>query len=85
VGLDGDRRSVGRTHIDRSALLFFKGQRGARGCGIIDISRRGAKFRMHQLPVLPLTFELTFDNFVSIQRCQLIWRKGDLIGAAFEN
>ena len=80
-----DRRSAGRSIIGRGALLFFDGQPGTRGCCIVDLSHRGVKLRTHELPVLPIIFKLTFDNFITIQNCRLIWRKGDSIGAAFEN
>lgn len=80
-----DRRSVGRIGIDRGALLIFKGQLGGPGCNIIDLSLRGVRLQTHDLPALPIIFELRFDNFALIHRCKLIWRQGDLIGAAFEN
>jgi hypothetical protein len=80
-----DRRAVGRADIEKGALLFFKGQIGARGCNVIDISDGGAKLRTHNLSVLPNTFELTFDNFLTIRRCRLIWRDGDFLGVAFED
>lgn len=80
-----DRRSAGRSIIGRGALLFFDGQPGTRGCSMVDFSHRGVKLRTHDLPVLPVSFKLTFDNFITVQKCRLIWRKGDFIGAAFEN
>ena len=80
-----NRRAVGRADIEKGALLFFKGQTGARGCNVIDISDYGAKLRTHNLSVLPNTFELTLDNFVTIRSCRLIWRNGDFLGVAFEN
>jgi hypothetical protein len=84
-GSHNDRRAVGRAGIEKGALLFFKGQTGARGCNVIDISDCGAKLRTHNLSVLPDTFELTFDNFSTIRWCRLIWRNGDFLGVAFEN
>ena len=80
-----NRRAVGRADIEKGALLFFKGQIGARGCNVIDISHGGAKLRTHNLSVLPNTFELTFDNFLTIRQCRLIWRDSDFLGVAFEN
>ena len=40
-----NQRVVSRAGIERGALLFFKGQPGARGCNVIDISDCGAKLR----------------------------------------
>jgi hypothetical protein len=40
---------------------------------------------LHDLNVLPLNFELTFDNFHNIRRCQVIWRRGDFVGVRFQD
>jgi len=82
---DFDRRSIGRTRITKGALLFFKGQPGARGCNITDLTDRGARIRTHDLPLVPTTFDLTLDNFETIRRCRLVWRNGGFLGAAFED
>src|SRR5689334_17031520 len=80
-----ERRSVSRTSIiDGAALLFFRGQPGARGCKIVDISHRGVRVRVRDLRMLPVTFSLTFDNFTTVQPCHLVWRGDEFIGAAFQ-
>jgi hypothetical protein len=79
-----DRRSIGRTKICKSALLFISGQIGVRSCGITDITNAGAGIRTQDLTILPLNFELSFDKFHTVRRCRLIWREGDFIGVAFE-
>ena len=84
-GPDNHRRLVGRTRIEKSALLFFKGQLGVCACNVTDVTNRGAGIRTHDLSVLPTSFDLTFDNFRTIRRCRLIWREGDFLGLAFEN
>jgi hypothetical protein len=35
--------------------------------------------------LLPLDFELSFDNFHTIRECRVIWRQGDFVGVAFQN
>ena len=50
------------------------------GCHVRDIAKGGAGIQLHDLNVLPLNFELTFDNFHNIRRCQIIWRRGDFVG-----
>ena len=82
-GPDNDQRSIGRTHIEKGAPLFFNGQPGRRACNVIDVKNRGAKIRTHDLPVMPTTFNLTFDNFRTIRRCRLFGRAGDFLVAAF--
>lgn len=80
-----DRRSIGRTRIAKGALLFFKGKIGVCECGVTDVTNRGAGIRTRDLSVLPLNFDLSFDNFRTIRSCRLIWREGDFLGVAFEN
>jgi hypothetical protein len=80
-----ERRSVGRTKIAKSALLFFGAQRGVSTCGVRDVTNIGAGIRLHGINVLPADFELTFDNFHTIRKCRLVWRQGDFTGVAFLN
>jgi hypothetical protein len=78
-----ERRSIGRTIISKSAKLFFNGQLGALACGVRNITNAGAGIRAAGLDLLPLDFELSFDNFRTVRKCRLIWRQGGLIGIAF--
>jgi hypothetical protein len=77
------RRSIGRTKIAKSTLLFFAGQVGVRSCFVRDITNVGAGLHVDDLPALPLSFELTFDNFRTARKCRLIWRDVELVGVAF--
>jgi hypothetical protein len=79
-----ERRSIERTKIAKSALIFFPSQTGVRSCGITDITNVGAGIRTQDMPALPLHFELSFDNFRTGRKCRLIWRDGDFVGVAFE-
>jgi hypothetical protein len=81
----GDRRSVVRENLICGALLSYKGRSRALGCCIIDISQKGIKLRCPRLTLLPATFNLTLDNFATVQQCRLSWRNGDLFGAVFED
>jgi len=81
-----DRRSTERTKIVKDALLFFSEQIGVRSCCVTDVTNFGAGIRVEDLPALPpLNFELSFDNFRTVRKCQLIWRDGDFVGVSFEN
>jgi PilZ domain len=80
-----ERRSIGRTTIAKSALIFFDAQCGVFTCEVRNITNGGAGIQLRDLNVLPPTFELTFDNFHTIRRCRVIWRQGDLVGVAFQN
>jgi hypothetical protein len=78
-----DRRSIGRTQIERPALLFLGGR--VQPCLVKNVTNRGAGIVTKDLPAVPVGFELSFDNFRTVRKCQLIWRNGDRIGVAFGN
>ena len=83
--MEFDRRSVARTTISKDALLFFDAQRGVLTCRVQDVTNSGAGIELHALNLLPLGFELSFDNFHTIRECRVIWRQGDFVGVAFQN
>jgi hypothetical protein len=80
-----ERRSIGRTKIAKGALLFFDQKIGVSSCNVRDITSVGAGIRVQSLNVLPLKFELSFDNFRTVQTCQLIWRQNEFLGVAFRS
>jgi hypothetical protein len=79
-----ERRSNGRTKIAKAASLFFGGQNGVRSCDVnlTDLTEGGAGIYKQGLAILPLTFELCFDNLR--RKCRLVWRKGNFFGVAFQ-
>jgi hypothetical protein len=76
-----DGRAAGRTSIENGALLFFKGQVGARGCKVIDISDNGTRLRTQFIGAAK-QLRPDFGNFLTIRWCRLIWRDGDFHGVA---
>lgn len=80
-----DRRSIGRTKIAKGAMLFFGENSGVYACTVQDVTNSGAGIRLQGLKVIPLEFALSFDNFRSVRVCRLVWRKGEIFGAAFES
>ncbi len=81
---DTERRSVGRTLINRGALLFFRGRDSVLSCCVRDVTNSGAGVRLEALNVLPAEFDLSFDNFRTVRQCRLIWREADFVGVTFE-
>jgi hypothetical protein len=81
---EGERRSIGRTRISRSALMFFTGKTALFPCCVRDVTNLGAGIRLEGLNILPLEFDLSFDNFRTIRRCHLVWRDGDFAGVKME-
>jgi hypothetical protein len=80
-----ERRSKGRTIINRNALIFFAGNNAVHSCCVRDVTNDGAGIRLDGLNVLPFEFGISFDNFRTMRRCCMIWRNGDFLGATFEN
>jgi PilZ domain len=83
--MEVERRSFVRTTISKNALLFFDGHRGVLTCRVHDITNHGAGIELNGLNLLPLNFELTFDNFHTVRECHVVWRQGDFVGVAFQN
>jgi hypothetical protein len=78
-----ERRAIGRTKISIQAkILFNKPQRPVIG-HVHDATNNGARIQADSLRLLPLTFELSFDNFKTARDCRLIWRNANLLGIAF--
>ena len=81
---DTERRSVGRTWINRGAMLFYPRRAGVFSCCVRNVTNCGAGVRLEALDVIPVEFDLSFDNFRTIRPCRLIWRDGNFLGVAFE-
>ena len=82
---DVERRAVGRTTINRDVLMFFTGQDRVHECCVRNVTNRGASLRLNGVNIVPSEFGISFDKFRTMRRCRLIWRDGDLVGAAFES
>jgi hypothetical protein len=82
---DTERRSVGRTRINRDAMLFYPGRASVFSCCVRDVTNCGAGLHLKAIDVIPVEFDLSFDNFRTVRRCRLIWRDGDFLGLAFES
>ena len=81
---DVERRTIGRTWINRNALLFFHGQANVFPCCVRDATNSGAGIRLEALNVLPVEFYLSFDRFRTARKCRLVWRDLDFVGAILE-
>jgi hypothetical protein len=82
---DVERRAVGRTTINRDVLMFFTGQDRVHECCVRNVTNHGASLRLNGVKIVPSEFGISFDKFRTMRRCRLIWRDGDLVGAAFES
>jgi len=82
--MDDDRRSNGRTRTSRTASIFFGRQTSEHSCDVevTDLANGGAGIYKPGLAILPLTFELSFDNLR--RRCRMVWRRGNFFGVTFE-
>ena len=49
-----------------------------------DVSRAEAVVHADGLGLLPIHFYITFDDFLTVGKCQLAWRCRDDIGVVFE-
>ena len=49
-----------------------------------DVSPTNALVHADGLGLLPIHFYITFDDFLTVGKCRLLWRNGDDIGVVFE-
>jgi hypothetical protein len=80
-----DRRSTGRTRASKAASIFFGRQTSEHSCDVevTDLANGGAGIYKPGLAILPLTFELSFDNLR--RTCRMVWRRGNFFGVTFED
>jgi hypothetical protein len=81
---DAERRAVGRTTINRDALMYFSGREVVHACCVRNVTNNGAGLRLNGLNILPFEFGISFDKFHTMRLCRLVWRDGDFVGATFE-
>jgi hypothetical protein len=79
-----ERRAIGRTRINRGALLFFSGKVGVVSCCVRDVTNEGAGIRLDGFSVVPIDFYLSFDKFRTSRTCRLVWRDGDFLGVMLD-
>jgi hypothetical protein len=65
-------------------LLFFDRGRELRIVAH-DVSQTNAVVHADGLVLLPISFFITLDNFLTVGKCRLLWRCGDDIGVSFES
>ena len=80
-----DRRSADRTRTSKAASIFFGRQTGEHSCDVevTDLGNSGAGIYKSGKAILPLTFELSFDNLR--RTCRMVWRRGNFFGVTFED
>ena len=66
-----------------AGLLFFDVGRELR-VGAYELCQTDAVVHADKLGLLPVNFYLTFDDFLTVAKCRLLWRCRDDIGVAFE-
>src|ERR1700733_6070589 len=71
------------TNDGTDCLLFFEGGRELRVVAY-HLSRSGALVHSDGLGLLPVHFYITFDDFLTVGKCRLVWRDGDDVGVVFE-
>lgn len=77
-----DRRKICRTLVSLRAKLLFSPNYRPLDCSLRDVTNAGAGIGVVDLKIIPMDFEVSFDNFRSARKCRLIWRSGIFIGTA---
>ena len=75
-------RQVRRSRYTKRAMLVEMGH-ADRTCVILDISSEGAKIVLADGSAIPNRFELDFAAGGPRRSCELIWRRGKVLGLKF--
>jgi hypothetical protein len=80
----GDVPKIGLQMIRQSVkgLLFFREE--VRACVGYDVSQTCARLHSDGLGLLPIHFYVTFDDFLTVGKCRLVWRWRNDIAVVFE-
>jgi hypothetical protein len=73
-----------RKSLRQPGWITFEGGFAARECIVEDLSTTGAKITVDEPIVLPASFRLAFARDARTGRnCEVIWRRGQTVGAKF--
>jgi hypothetical protein len=79
-----DRRRIKRTTILKTARIVIRGLQQPIDCLVCDITNAGAGLRIAPHTSLPDCFELMFDSWLALRRCEVRWRKNERLGVVFQ-
>lgn len=77
-----DRRTHPRQRVDERASIAID-EHTSIPCLIFDLSSDGLRVVAPDMQAVPPTFLLSASRFGEAQVCQVVWRKGEEIGARF--
>jgi hypothetical protein len=82
--MNQERREAQRKWSREGGLLIIPGVRGVYSCHLRDLSRKGAGLQLYRVPLLPTHFTISFDGFLHVFECRLVWRRSDFVGLRFD-
>lgn len=65
--------------------IVFNNQSSTLDCVIRNLSQSGAKLELSGSVTVPDRFELMIPRKGEIRRARIVWRRGELMGIAFED
>jgi hypothetical protein len=77
-----ERRLLQRRRSLLGAQIIFRNGNCSMTCQVLDISETGALLRPLDLALCPNKFVLR-PRFDPPRECEVIWRKGDVLGVSF--
>jgi hypothetical protein len=79
-----ERRTRERTAVHCAAKFLLSPDMTPRNCIVRNVTAVGACVMLENAgDKLPQTFELSFDNFVTIWRCEVVWQAAGQVGVAW--
>jgi hypothetical protein len=79
-----ERRARERTEVHCAAKFLLSPDAPPRNCVVRNVTAVGACVMLESAgEQLPQTFELSFDNFVTTWRCDVVWQASGQAGVAW--
>jgi hypothetical protein len=79
---NAERRRLQRRRALLGAQIIFRNGNCSMSCQILDITETGALLRPLEMTLCPNKFVLK-PRFDPSRQCEVIWRKGAVLGARF--
>ena len=78
-----ERRRFPRQAVHKRAKVLLNRDKTPLDCIVFDLTNHGAGIQLPFNMSVPMSFELSFDNFRSTRDCRVAWQNRDKLGACF--
>lgn len=78
-----ERRRAARHTVFKAAKITINGRPALIECTVRNVTNNGACLSLMTTRRIPEAFELSFDNFKTVRKCVVTWRRARELGVRF--